>query len=116
MDNDYSTGTDHLWPRSRDYDVLTIFSRPQDIAQQRLPSDTLDLSISNGSSFNWVVDIGPQVLDYVATLEQINEDGLGNRPVVRRVGEVLILKIARQADSLRGLPHGLSIGFDCLLA
>ena len=112
MDDDDTARTDHFWPGGRDDKFFSVLTHPPHVNEFGFPRQALDFGIGDGRPFNRVVDVGSQIFDDVAFLEQFNKDGLRDAAVVGGVGEVFSVEIAGQPHPSCGVPHGLGEGFN----
>ena len=112
MDNDNTTSTDQFRSCCGYDKFLAFFRFPTHIYKFRHAANSFDLRISDGRTFNRVVDVRTQVLNDVAFLEKFNENGLCNRPIIWGICEVLSCKIAGQTDASCSFSHRLREGFD----
>ena len=112
VNHDHTARTDHLWSGGRDDHLFAVLCVPADVNQFCFARDPLNFGIGDGRAFDRVVDVRAQVFDHGALFEQIDENRLGDAPVIWGIGEVFSIKITGQANALRGGPHGLREGFN----
>ena len=96
MDDDDTARTDHFWPGGRDDKFFPVLTHPPHVNEFGFPRQALNFGIGDGRSFNRVVDVGPQILDDVAFLEQFNKDGLRDAAVV---GASVRYSLSKSQDS-----------------
>ncbi len=116
VNNNHATSTNQLGSCCGNDQFCTVFTGPSDVNQFRLSWESFNLCIGDGRTLHRVVDVGAEVLNDVAFLEQVNENGLGYASIVRRICQVFPRKITGKADSLGRASHGLRERFDGGLA